>query len=345
MPQVGPFCQGEHKTLNMNSVVQNPGGIWQGPGMNNNMFNTDQANINIPNIITYQTHSEPTATLCPDMKTIQITVNPEPKIDINSSRETGCVPLEITFNAPGTNQGNLQWSLGDNSESQNQTGLSVNHTYEIPGTYHVSYIYTDANTGCQSRGEIDNLIRVYEVPKADFYAPEEISIANPEVQLINQSNNVATNKYQWTLPGQAGDYNSNELNPEIYLPNPGDYRITLRATSLNGCKNELSKTITVKAELNIFIPDAFTPNDDGVNDVFKPVFSPYGLDKNSYSLEIYDRWGKQLFQSKDPDAGWNGTVQNRGQEPLKQDVYLFKLRVKSIEGNLFQKTGVVQLIR
>jgi gliding motility-associated-like protein len=148
--------------------------------------------------------------------------------------------------------------------------------------------------------------------------------------------------YQW----QRGTlYQLNDVNPKVIFPQAGDYDITLTATTIHGCKDVVNKLIQVKNDYGVYVPSSFSPNYDGLNDNFIPVFSPYGLDLKTYSLEVYDRWGEQLFSTKDFTVGWNGTVKNRGDEPLKEDVYVYKIRFKDIDGKIHNKTGHVTLMK
>jgi gliding motility-associated-like protein len=100
----------------------------------------------------------------------------------------------------------------------------------------------------------------------------------------------------------------------------------------------------VKNNFNIYIPTSFSPNFDGLNDEFKPVFSEYGLDNRFYEMEIFDRWGHSLFRTKDPVKGWDGSMQNKG-EPLKEEVYVYRIKYKDLDGNAYTKMGHLSLIR
>ena len=62
-------------------------------------------------------------------------------------------------------------------------------------------------------------------------------------------------------------------------------------------------------------------------------------------MEVFDRWGHSMFLTKDFTKGWDGTVLNKGDEPLKQDVYVYKLRYKDIDGKIHNKTGHVTLMK
>jgi gliding motility-associated-like protein len=113
---------------------------------------------------------------------------------------------------------------------------------------------------------------------------------------------------------------------------------------VNGCSAQATKMIEVRNEFDVFIPNSFTPNFDGVNDVFKPVFTPFGLDPSSYLLEVFDRWGHAVFSSKDINKGWDGTFQNNGDTPMKQESYVYRIRFRDLESRVYTRTGYVSLL-
>ncbi|MEO6305762.1 MAG: PKD domain-containing protein, partial [Bacteroidia bacterium] len=335
----GPYCKND-APISLNSIAQNPGGIWAGPGVIGSIFTPANANIGNNNIITYVTHSMPTASLCPDSTSIRIQVNDIPVVSIVSNIEKGCSPVEVIFNTPSANSGNGIWVLGDGTDPQQ--GLSITHTYATPGSYTVTFNYQD-EIGCATQAVLANPIVVYATPRAAFSNdPDELTIATPEVQFINQSTVLETNTYQW----QIGNlYQLNDVNPKVIFPVAGDYQITLVATTIHGCKDEVTKMIQVKNDYGIYIPSSFTPNFDDLNDIFIPVFSPYGLDLKTYEMEVFDRWGHSLFHTKDYTVGWDGSVKNAGTEALKEDVYVYKVRFRDIDGKIHNKTGHVTLMK
>jgi len=335
---VGPFCRNAFP-VNMNSFVKNPGGVWSGPGMVGNMFYPSMANAGNNNQIHYTTFSIPTATLCQDTSSIRIQVNEMPLISVLSNTYEGCAPLEVLLNTPNANSGQGQWNLGDGSALQN--GLNASYVYQQPGTYTVSFVYTD-EIGCRGDAELSKEIRVYEPPLADFSAPEQVSISEPLVQLTNLSQVLAKNTYSWKV---GNFFQSTEVHPQVKFEKAGLYQIQLNATSLQGCVHQALRTIEVKNDFNAYIPDSFTPNFDGLNDEFKPVFTAYGLDTKTYEMEIFDRWGHSLFYTKDINIGWNGTIDNQGNTDIKTDIYVYRIKYKDLDGNLYNKMGHVSLIK
>ena len=336
------YCKNQ-VAFDLNSLVQNPGGLWSGsPGISGSMFDPSKANIG-DNTIVHQTNSWPSTLLCPDTKSITIKVKNIPFVQASADRYFGCAPLEILLNTPSVNSGSGLWSFGDGSEQM--IGLKgISHIYTSPGTYTVQFNYTDAEAkGCSATATLPRFISVYAMPKADFsYSPDEVTIAEPEITITNLSSSLSDNKYQWTIQGT--DQEIYDVNPKVSFTQVGSYKITLSATSIDGCKSEISQIVEVKNDFTIFIPNSFTPNADGLNDVFKPVFSPFGLDVRTYQMEVFDRWGHSLFSTKDYTKGWDGTISNNGENSLKEDSYIYKIRYKDLDGRIYDKTGVLSLL-
>lgn len=215
----------------------------------------------------------------------------------------------------------------------------MNHTFTSPGTYKVQFNYAD-NLGCKADEKISE-VAVYASPKADFSFPEEIYINDPKVQLSNSSSDLDNNLYQWKV---GTLYQGTDLSPLLVFPAIGKYQITLTATSLKQCSSEISKTIEIKNNYNVFIPNSFSPNFDGINDYFIPVFTKEGFDAKGFEMKIYDRWGHLVYQTNDISKGWDGSMQNKG-EALKEDAYVYKIKYKDSEGNAFEKIGNVSLLK
>jgi gliding motility-associated-like protein len=253
--------------------------------------------------------------------------------------------LEVVFNVPQTNTGTGEWTLGDGSETIKDQ-LTANHTYSTPGSYTVVFNYTDNTEGhCKTQATLEKPITVYGNPTAGFsYGPygNDLTISDPEVQFTNLSSAIGGNTYKWQIDSLS---TSTDVNPTYKFPAIGKYNITLTATSIYGCTDKTTQTLEIKNDFGIFIPNTFTPNDDDLNDVFVPVFTPYGLDAKTFEMEIFDRWGKSLYQTKDVTKGWNGKVQNKADERQSNDVFMYKIKYKDMNGIAYVKEGKVILLR
>ena len=116
--------------------------------------------------------------------------------------------------------------------------------------------------------------------------------------------------------------------------------MTLRVTDENGCSAERHRVVVIKnPELQIFLPNSFTPDQNGLNDVFKPV--GLHITDDHYLFVIYDRWGEVMFRTTDPEQGWDGTY--KGQLVPPNSVMTWTLQCASDRG-MVRKKGVVVVI-
>ena len=120
-----------------------------------------------------------------------------------------------------------------------------------------------------------------------------------------------------------------------------EYEVCLTVETLNGCVDTHCDTINVRDEFVVYVPNAFSPDGDGDNDVFIPVLA--GFDVESYEFLIFDRWGELIFESRHSNVGWDGSV--GGYDP-KPDVYVWKLIVRSeFDAEAKEFHGHVTLVR
>ncbi|GIV28504.1 MAG: hypothetical protein KatS3mg027_2318 [Bacteroidia bacterium] len=332
----GPFCYNA-QSFNLNSIAQYPGGTWAGAGVNGGIFNPS---LSGPGVFTlqYSTHSTPTATLCPDASTISVKVSPQPTINIVANPLRACTPAEFNLSVNSVSVGTITWLVQELPPYQ---GFSYNPILTNPGTYSVGVGYID-DVGCTAYSVMPNQLVVYPRPDADFIADPgyELTVANGEIMLLNNSSPVSGNTYTWNV---ANIYSTSEVNTSTTFTAAGAYPVTLWVTNIYGCRDSVTKTITVKNEFGFYVPDAFTPfNDDGLNEEFKPVYSPYGLDlEGGYEMLIYDRWGHIIFKTNDITKGWDGT---KSGQKLPQDVYVYKIRYRDALKNVHYKIGHVTLL-
>ena len=124
-------------------------------------------------------------------------------------------------------------------------------------------------------------------------------------------------------------------------PATGDYLIFLEVTDENGCIDTISKIIHIYEELNVFIPNMFTPfNGDGINDKWGPKMSEYT--KEGYQLSIFDRWGQRIFHTTDTDELWDGTV--KGKQVAPNSVYSYRIIVRDFTGQEYEFVGRVTVL-
>jgi gliding motility-associated-like protein len=156
---------------------------------------------------------------------------------------------------------------------------------------------------------------------ADFdIQPDSLvqSLFDPTFSFINRSEN-ATN-YWWDLgecdpqlpnsglyqtPSQYYNPTATNIVDYTYGCEPGIYSVQLVATNQGICPDTVIKQIKIKDEIVVYVPNTFTPNGDGINDLFIPIVTSYS-DLGQYEFRIYDRWGEVIFESKTVGEGWDG---------------------------------------
>jgi len=109
-----------------------------------------------------------------------------------------------------------------------------------------------------------------------------------------------------------------------------------------GCKDTAYKNILIKSEYEIFVPNAFTPNGDGANEIFMPL--TYYKEVATFNMSVFDRWGDLIFETNNLNIGWDG-IANGGTDIAQEDVYIWKVSVKLLDGEKHNYTGHVTLIK
>jgi gliding motility-associated-like protein len=156
------------------------------------------------------------------------------------------------------------------------------------------------------------------------------------VQFTNLSINNVTNAWFFNNNKTSG-----VKDPLIEFDEPGTYVACLLVSNSIGCTDTLCKIINIGCpEDAVFIPNTFTPNDDGLNDVFR--VSTLGQCLESFEMTLFDRWGETIFTTKDLEEGWDGTIKG---VLAKDDVYAWLVKFTMVNKKSYTKTGHVTLIK
>ncbi len=262
---------------------------------------------------------------------------PVPNINISSDIIQGCPPLVVNFNeGSNTNNAIYNWTFGENDN--NYTGTNnPTHIFENSGIYDVSLELTTEN-GCKTQQTINNMITVFAQPEAMFEAtPEVVSFINPQVEFTNYSTENYNNFWYF------GDGNmSNLINPYHSYTQIGEYDVLLVTETEHGCIDSVKHHITVQNEFTLYIPTAFSPDGDGINDGFKAV--GHGIDIDNYYIAVYDRWGEVIWSSTDLFEEWKGTAKN-GNKTIQVGTYKWIVVCKDFNGVEHTKSGNVTIVR
>ena len=257
----------------------------------------------------------------PDTAYYIITFNNIPQLDPTFTPSEGCEALTIGVHLSGdaSMYQSLIWDMGDNQTVQNQ--FDFQHTYINNGNYTVSIDAITAE-GCNIQGTWTDTIKVYPLPYGEIKQnPSRITvISNHGLFTVSGSGNIAD--IQWDL-SKSGINIHSENSLRLDYDFEGDsatYRLNALLISDKGCLQNIDHVFKVYPEQKMYIPNAFTPNGDGVNDVFS--ISSFGVSLDEFEVIIYDRWGEIIFTSDQLDFKWDGTYRN---EEVSSGVYAFKI--------------------
>lgn len=265
---------------------------------------------------------------CVDSITKLVQTLPVVNFDYGPLVTSGCPVLEVDFSDISTTTGgggitNWLWDMGDGFFSFGQNPI---HSYSDSGNYYVSLSVTTAE-GCTYVDTLTYPIVVFPQPIAMFDPdPTSTSILDPTINFTNQS--IGAVNYEWDF-GDASY--SNDFHTSHDYGEPGYYDVILIATNHFGCSDTAVVTIEIEDAFTFYVPNAFTPNGDGTNDVFGPeVFGQL-----EYKFLIFDRWGQLMFESTDPSEKWDGTF--NGKE-VPMDVYVWRAIIldRNREGQFYR---------
>ncbi|MEN8927263.1 MAG: PKD domain-containing protein, partial [Flavobacteriales bacterium] len=223
------------------------------------------------------------------------------------------------------------WSFGDGSTSN-----SANPTYQYAdeGVYDVSLI-AQSDKGCYDTLTETAVISVNPLPVAAFDITPLKS--KPGEQTIITDLSIGASTYLYDL----GNGFSTDPAPIYNYFDTGTYTVIQYVMNEFGCRDSTSMTVMVQDGQNIYVPNAFTPNGDGDNDFFRPVF--LSVDSEKYSFMIFNRWGELLFQTNDVLDAWDG--RHNGEE-VPIDAYVYRISYKEKNGfGRYTKEGHVNVIR
>ena len=224
----------------------------------------------------------------------------------------------------------------------NQTITSSTNTFRFfdlyAGNFNLKVSLVSPN-GCRSEKNFTNKIISLEKPTAAFdLLSNSLTLRMPDLQVKNNSSPVKT--YLWDF----GDGGSSILaNPSYTYQTQGSFVVQLLVIHENGCSDTARNLVTVGVANDFFIPNTFTPNGDGNNDIFLPVGIEGQL--GQYTLTVIDRWGSMVFQSTEQSQGWDGTWYRTTNKIAQDGVYIYMIRFITEEGNEKIVKGSVTLIR
>lgn len=273
---------------------------------------------------------------CLDSTNLTIEVFPLPEIAYSSNLTNGCAPLCVDVNPEiSIESGEVDYYVLDVSADRTFTNEASSHCYEESGGYDVS-IVAFSDKGCRMDTLTESYINVYERAEAALTVDkEETDIFDPSFEFQSMSSNA--DSILWILNGVdsiTDDFFSYKFN------DTGTYNVELFAITRNSCNDTAFTSVRVNPVYVNHIPTAFSPNEDGINEAWKPIV--YAV--NYYRVLIYDRWGSLMFESNDINEAWDGRKRGKG-NICPVGVYVYQIKTVDVFGIERHYDGTISLLK
>jgi gliding motility-associated-like protein len=292
------------------------------------------------------------------MDSVQVSINPTPSLFLNSVDSSGCEDFTTTFIGNSDIATNWVYDFGcDGTIDYDGNSGTVIHTFPDPGVYDVCVTVTSA-AGCDTSMTASQMIEVFPLPEAGFI-PNPTTTSDFDPTIVFNDNSIGGQTYTWdfgdgngvsgniggVIPaGTNGGITAGTYDTPIHTYQaPGEYTVTLTVINSDGCEDVYTFAVTVDPEFAIFVPNAITLDDNGLNEIFLP--QGIGIANEEYSLYIYDRWGQLVYESHDLYVGWDGRDPRNSNVTIKSDVYVWKIQCKDYKGSKHERVGHVTVIR
>ncbi|HEY0740731.1 MAG TPA: PKD domain-containing protein [Chryseosolibacter sp.] len=279
---------------------------------------------------------------CMKSHAVTISILPSPPVlEFEYDPSSGCLPLTVNFTnrSQYADPTTYAWEFGAGQGTS--TAINPSYTYYEPGIYSVT-LSAKNSAGESAQVTKQLIITVYDKPNAQFNVkPSQIQF--PGGRLYTDNRSFGATSYSWDF-GDGGT--STEFEPTHEYVSEGVFDIQLVAYNSAGCADTMKLAAGVQTIRSgqMLIPNAFSPatgdsgSSNGKNDTFKPIL----VGVTDFQMLVFNRWGQLLFETRDPEIGWDGYYQGR---LCQQDVYVYKINAKYSNGERVNKVGDIHLIR
>lgn len=282
---------------------------------------------------------------CIDSVTQNVEVFPHPIAGLGPGILEGCQPFEVQFNdestiEPGYMITSWSWNLGDGNDAV--MAPDPIHIYHSPNlgpfdaeTFTVSLEVTSIE-GCKDSQTIADMVTIHPTPDALFSAtPDPVDMLNPTMYFEDRSSDNVVD-WIWELD-HVGTF-SNQQHPSFTFADTGTFWVTQYVATEFGCADTIAGDVVVVPHFTFYVPNAFTPNEDGVNDHFFGT----GTYMLKYQMQVFDRWGELLFYTENPEEKWDGKF--RGAK-AQQGQYVYRFYIVDWSSLVHEYYGSVFLTR
>ncbi len=196
------------------------------------------------------------------------------------------------------------------------------------GTHQITYTYTDPATGCSNSAQENITVRPLPLAKLSV-TPDRAQLPDSKISFIDMTQGTAISHWDFG----DGSYSSDESG-QHYYNDTGQFQITLMVTDIYGCTNITGITVFIDAAFSFYVPNAFTPNGDGMNDSFTGT----GSGISTYEMKIFNSWGEEIFTTTDLNVPWKGHNAHDG-------TYVYKINLQDGHGEEHEYVGKVTVVR
>jgi gliding motility-associated-like protein len=272
------------------------------------------------------------------VKTI-LTVLPLPDVAISQSTIDICDTLCYRFSysgsaAPGSIF-NYAWFFDNGAPL---LGDSIEYCFGNTDNHEVTLSMMDMN-GCSASATLEVDFNSVVYPQSIF----EYSMVpyNNENSITVENLSQDATEYWWRVTYGSEEDSNTDFEPQFVVAQEAYYCIQLAVASAAGCIDTSYVCFDYPINEDFYMPNAFTPDNDGVNDQFFPVFS---IEPSDYEFSIYNRYGEKIYATTDPSEVWTGNT-NGGKYFVPNGVYEWQLKYKNRSNEVFQKMGHLTLVR
>ncbi len=266
-----------------------------------------------------------------------ITVNTAPKSQLQLPVSQGCAPFCMDYFADpiGGDVGIITYDFGGLRQYQRDT---LNNFCLDAGTYSLT-VHIKGTNGCLESFPYPYPIIVHERPAPSISWSPETPTTSDEVVFNASYKNGPPAYSNWVFSGGLpvgvvdsllpvpGADTTNERNPVRKYESFGKYPVMIISRDANECIDTVVAFVDIIDDMQVFIPNSFTPNGDGINDRFG--VKGQGMKADAFSMELFDRWGTSIYFTNDINAHWDGTKDGT---KAKDDVYSYRIRVVGMNG-------------
>ncbi|MEX1002465.1 MAG: PKD domain-containing protein [Crocinitomicaceae bacterium] len=275
--------------------------------------------------------------VCGDQQsdTARINVFLPPNTSIFADNTIGCDKVEALFGydyeAYDYTFEGAYWEINQETYHELNPQVSFNYSAGVPATAYLTF-----SNGCTFEYTEVIEMTVFESPEANFYFNPDPALQNEITEFVDISH--GNPKYwEWYL---EGNFISNLERPSHQFDEAGEYEVTQIIVDKNGCSDTMTHVVEVIGNYTVYVPNAFTPDGNSVNNTFKPVIS--NADPEQYEFMIYNRWGELIYRTEVMDDAWDGRYLG---DYVVDGIYIWKILLTDNIGLKHEHMGHVSLLR